>query len=157
MENISKELEKLICYCIDKDVISKEDIEAVCVRQINNQIFDMMNAIAEKRQKEAMELYYDLLTLKEPPMRILFLLARQFNLLLQVKELNNKGYSSKAIGENIGLPGFIAGKYVNQAAKFSTEDLRLAVNDCIETEEAVKTGKMNDVLSVELLLIKYSS
>ncbi|MCH5250501.1 MAG: DNA polymerase III subunit delta [Lachnospiraceae bacterium] len=157
MENISKELEKLICYCIDKDVISKEDIEAVCVRQINNQIFDMMNAIAEKRQKEAMELYYDLLTLKEPPMRILFLLARQFNLLLQVKKLNGKGYSSKVIGENVGLPGFIAGKYVNQAAKFSIEDLRLAVSDCIETEEAVKTGKMNDVLSVELLLIKYSS
>ncbi|MCH5255691.1 MAG: DNA polymerase III subunit delta [Lachnospiraceae bacterium] len=157
MENISKELEKLICYCIDKDVINGEDIEAVCVRQINNQIFDMMNAIAEKRQKEAMELYYDLLTLKEPPMRILFLLARQFNLLLQVKKLNGKGYSSKVIGENVGLPGFIAGKYVNQAAKFSIEDLRLAVSDCIETEEAVKTGKMNDVLSVELLLIKYSS
>ncbi|MBD5444756.1 MAG: DNA polymerase III subunit delta [Lachnospiraceae bacterium] len=157
MENISKELEKLICYCIDKEVIDKADIETVCIRQINNQIFDMMNAIAEKRQKEAMELYYDLLTLKEPPMRILFLLARQFNLLLQVKELNNKGYSSKTIGENVGLPGFIAGKYVNQAAKFSTADLRLAVTDCVETEEAVKTGKMNDVLSVELLLIKYSA
>lgn len=157
MENISKELEKLICYCIDKEVISKEDIEAVCIRQINNQIFDMMNAIAEKRQKEAMELYYDLLTLKEPPMRILFLLARQFNLLLQVKELNNKGYSSKIIGETVGLPGFIAGKYMNQAAKFSADELRLAVNDCVETEEAVKTGKMNDVLSVELLLIKYSA
>lgn len=157
MENISKELEKLICYCIDKEVISGEDIETVCVRQINNQIFDMMNAIAEKRQKKAMELYYDLLTLKESPMRILFLLARQFNLLLQVKELNNKGYSPKTIGETVGLPGFIAGKYVSQASKFSAKDLRLAVNDCVETEEAVKTGKMNDVLSVELLLIKYSA
>ena len=156
MENISKELEKLICYCIDKEIISGEDIEAVCIRQINNQIFDMMNAIAEKRQKKAMELYYDLLTLKEPPMRILFLLARQFNVLLQVKELNNKGYPSKTIGENVGLPAFIAGKYVNQAAKFSAKDLRMAVNDCVEAEEAVKTGKMNDVLSVELLLIKYS-
>ena len=156
MENISKELEKLICYCIDKEVISTEDVEAVCVRQINNQIFDMMNAIAEKKQKEAMDLYYDLLTLKEPPMRILFLLARQFNILMQVKELNNKGYPLKTIGEIIGLPGFIAGKYVNQAAKFSADELRLAVSDCVETEEAVKTGRINDVLSVELLLIKYS-
>lgn len=156
MENISKELEKLVCYCMDKEVITGEDIEKICTRQINNQIFDMMNAIAEKRQKEAMNLYYDLLTLKEPPMRILFLLARQFNLLLQVRELKKKGYPVKAIGEAVGLPGFIAGKYVNQAAKFSTKALRQAVTDCVEAEEAVKTGKMNDVLSVELLLIRYS-
>ena len=156
MENISKELEKLICYCMDREAVTSEDIEAICTRQINNQIFDMMNAIAEKKQKEAMRLYYDLLTLKEPPMRILFLLARQFNLLLQVRELKKKGYPVKTIGENVGLPGFIAGKYVNQAAKFSTKDLRQAVTDCVEAEEAVKTGKMNDVLSVELLLIRYS-
>lgn len=157
MENISKELEKLVCYCMEKEIIAREDIEEICVRQVNNQIFDMINAIADKRKKEAMEMYYDLLTLKEPPMRILFLLARQFNLLLQVKELKKKGYPPKIIGENVGLPGFIAGKYVNQAAKFSTKSLRRAVTDCVEAEEAVKTGKMNDVLSVELLLVKYSA
>lgn len=156
MDNISKELEKVVCYCMDRDAITGRDIEEVCIRQVNNQIFDMMNAIAEKRQTQAMELYYDLLTLKEPPMRILFLLARQFNLLLQVKELQKKGYPAKTIGENVGLPGFVAGKYVSQAAKFSTRDLRRAVTDCVEAEEAVKTGRINDVLSVELLLIRYS-
>ena len=157
MENISKELEKLVCYCMDREVITGEDIEKICTRQINNQIFDMMNAIAEKRQKEAMNLYYDLLTLKEPPMRILFLLARQFNLLLQVRELKKKGYPVRTIGETVGLPGFVAGKYVSQAAKFSTKSLRQAVTDCVEAEEAVKTGKMNDVLSVELLIVQYSA
>lgn len=157
MENISRELEKLICYCMGRDVIAGEDIEAICTRQIQNQIFEMMNAIAEKKQRRAMELYYDLLTLKEPPMRILFLLARQFNLLFQVKELKKKGYPVKAIGEAVGLPGFIAGKYATQAARFSMQDLKKAVNDCIETEEAVKTGKMNDRMSVELLLIRYSA
>lgn len=157
MENISKELEKVICYCMNKEVITGADIEEICTRQINNRIFDMMDAIAGKRQKAAMEMYYDLLTLKEPPMRILFLLARQFNMLLQVKELAGKGYPAKVIGENVGLPGFIAGKYVNQASKFSAGYLRQAVTDCVETEEAVKTGKMNDVLSVELMIIKYSN
>ncbi len=156
MENISKELEKLVCYRMEEEIITREDIEEICVRQVNNQIFDMINAIADKRQKVAMELYYDLLTLKEPPMRILFLLARQFNLLLQVKELKKKGYPAKIIGENVGLPEFIAGKYVSQSEKFSTKNLRMAVTDCVEAEEAVKTGKMNDVLSVELLLVKYS-
>ena len=157
MENICKELEKLLCFCMERDVITGADIEEICTRQVNNQIFDMMNAIAEKKQKKAMELYYDLLTLKEPPMRILFLLARQFNILLQVKELKRKGHDNKSIGEAVGLPGFIAGKYVTQAGRFSKEDLKKAVIDCVEAEEAVKTGKMNDVLSVELLLVKYSA
>ncbi len=156
MENIRGELEKLLCYCMEKEAITAKEIEAVCTKRVSNQIFDMIGAVADRRQKAAMELYYDLLTLKEPPMRILFLITRQFNLLLQVKELKNKGYNVGVIGERVGLAGFIARKYVAQAAKFGEADLRKALQDCVETEEAVKTGKMNDVMSVELLIIKYS-
>lgn len=157
MTNIRGELEKLLCYCMGKDVITAQDIEAVCTRQVSSQIFDMINAVADKNQKTAMTLYYDLLTLKEPPMRILFLITRQFNLLLQVKELKNKGLDANAIGEKVGLAGFIARKYVSQAAKFREDDLRRALSDCVESEEAVKTGRMNDVMSVELLIVKYSA
>ena len=98
MDNIRGELEKLFCYCMGRDVITAQDIEAVCTRQVSSQIFDMIDAVAQKKQKTALDLYYDLLTLKEPPMRILFLITRQFNLLLQVKELKNKGYDANAIG-----------------------------------------------------------
>lgn len=157
MENIRGELEKLLCYCMERDVITAQDIEAICTKQVSSQIFDMINAVAERRQKAAMDLYYDLLTLKEPPMRILFLITRQFNLLLQVKELKNKGYDANTIGDKVGLAGFIARKYAAQAAKFKEADLRRALTDCVEAEEAVKTGRMNDVMSVELLIVKYSA
>ena len=157
MENIRGELEKLLCYCLNRDVIMAQDIEEVCTKQVSSQIFDMINAVAERNQKKAMELYYDLLTLKEPPMRIMFLIARQFNLLLQVKELRNKGLDANAIGTKVGLAGFIAKKYVTQASKFKDDDLRRALADCVESEEAVKTGRMNDVMSVELLIVKYSA
>lgn len=157
MENIRKELEKVFCYCMEKDSITSQDIEEICTRRISSHIFDMINAIADKKQKKALELYYELLALKEPPMRILFLIARQFNMLLQVKELGKKGLQNKTIGEKVGLPGFIAGKYVTQAARFKTEDLKNAVTACVEAEEAIKTGKLNDNMSVELLIIQYSS
>lgn len=153
MENIRMELEKLFCYCLDKDAIQPEDIDAICVTRISSHIFDMVNAIADKKQKLALDLYYELLALKEPPMRILFLIARQCNMLLQVKELKKKGYDNKRIGEKVGLPGFVAGKYVVQAEKFKTSELRRAVERCVEAEEAVKTGRMNDVMSVEVLIM----
>lgn len=157
MENIRREIEKLFCYCLDKDAITAADIDAVCTRRLGNHIFDMVGAIADKQQKKALELYYELLAQKEPPMRIMFLIARQFNLLFQVKELRGKGYSNKIIGEKVGLPGFVAGKYVTQASRFKTEEIRDALKVCVETEEAVKTGRMNETMGVEMLIIKYSS
>lgn len=153
MENIQMELEKLICYCMNKDVITNEDVETICTNRITNHIFDMINAIADKQQQTALQLYYDLLALKEPPMRILFLIARQCNMLLQVKEMKARGYDNKTIGSKIGVPPFIAGKYVTQAARFKTADLRKAVTQCVEAEEAVKTGRMNDIMSVEVLIV----
>lgn len=153
MENIQMELEKLICYCMDKDVITPEDVEAVCTNRISNHIFDMISAIADKQQQKALQLYYDLLALKEPPMRILFLIARQCNMLLQVKEMKSRGYDNKAIGSKIGVPPFIAGKYVTQASHFKTSQLKRAVRQCVDAEEAVKSGRMNDMMSVEILIV----
>ena len=85
MENLEKELEKLFSYTLGKDEITAADIDDICTTQITNKIFDMIEAVAAKRQKQALDYYYDLLALKEPPMRILYLLSRQFKLLLEVK------------------------------------------------------------------------
>ncbi|MDE7269444.1 MAG: DNA polymerase III subunit delta [Acetatifactor sp.] len=153
MDNIQTELEKLICYCMDREVVTAEDVEAICTNRISNHIFDMINAIAAGNTREALQLYYDLLALKEPPMRILFLIARQCNTLLQVKELRSRGYDSKAIAPKIGVPPFIAGKYITQAGRFKTAVLRNAVEQCVEAEEAVKSGRMNDRMSVEVLIL----
>lgn len=153
MENIQMELEKLSCYCMDREVVTDADVEAVCATRISNHIFDMINAIADRQQKRAFELYYDLLSLKEPPMRILFLIARQCNMLLQAKELKSRGYDNRTIGSKLGVAPFIASKYLNQAAKFKAATLRTAVERCVEAEEAVKTGRMNDVMSVEILIM----
>lgn len=157
MENIDRELEKLFCYTLGKEVITAEDVEAVCVTQTTGKIFDMVNAIAEKKQKQALELYYDLLALKEPPMRILFLIARQFQILLQVKELSGRGYDNKFIASKAGIPEFTVRRNQAQARSFSKEQLREAVADCVQSEEDVKTGNMNDRMAVELLIVKYSA
>ena len=157
MENITQELEKLFCYTIGRDRITRDDIDQICVTQITNHIFEMVNAVAGKDQKRALDLYYELLALKEPPMRILYLITRQFNLLMQVKELSEEGYSAKTISERLKMAGFIVRNCLRQAEYFSLKTLKEALQDCVRMEEAVKTGRMNDVMSVELLLVKYSS
>ena len=156
MENITKELEKLFCYAHDRDVLTKEDVDAVCVTQISNHIFEMVDAMAQKKQRKALELYYDLLALKEPPMRILFMMIRQYRILLQVKGLLKVGNGRKEIASKAGLHPFVAGKYMEQAKHFQAKALREILEDGAEMEQCVKTGRLTDKLAVELFLVKYT-
>lgn len=156
MGNIDRELEKLICYCMDKDVIEVADVEAVTTEQTTNKIFEMVNAIAEHNQRKALDLYYDLLTLKEPPMRIMFLISRQFQILMNVKDMAGKGFDNNTIAKNAGVPPFAVRRNLSQAKGFTMKQLKQAISDGVDYEEAVKTGRMNDQMAVELFLMKYS-
>ncbi|MBR4139948.1 MAG: DNA polymerase III subunit delta [Lachnospiraceae bacterium] len=156
MQLIKNELDKLVAYTAERNVITTEDVEHVCITQTTNKIFDMVNAIAVGQQKKALELYEDLLSLKEPPMRILFLIARQFHQLYQLKQLSKEGMPGSEIAKLAGIMPFAMKKYQAQAKNFTEEELRAAVEECVASEEAVKTGLMNDRLSVELLIMKYS-
>lgn len=158
MENIRREVEKLVCYKYYEEGITAADVEALCIVQIQNQIFDMVEAVAQKKQKQALNLYYNLLALKEAPMKILALIARQFHMLLQVKEMKSKGYQESEIAKQTGLnPYFLKKKYIPQAAQFKLPQLEAALRTCVEAEENVKTGRMPDVLSVELIIVGLSA
>lgn len=157
MENITKELEKLVCYCIDRAVIMRDDIDAVCVTQITSHIFEMVNAVANKDQRKALDLYYELLALKEPPMRILFLLIREYRILFQVKALLKQGYGRKEIASKAGLHPFAAGRYMDEAKRFHLRELRSVMEEGADIEQRVKTGLLTDSLAVELFLVKHST
>lgn len=157
MGNIDRELEKLICYTLDKDVIEAEDVEAIATEQTTNKIFDMVNAIAEHNQRRALDLYYDLLTLKEPPMRIMYLITRQFNILLSVRDMARKGLDQQTMAQKAGIPPFAVKRNLTQAKGFTLEQLKDALREGVELEETVKTGRMNDQMAVELFIMKYSA
>lgn len=157
MDNISNEIEKLVCYALDQEVISEEDIDAVCVTQISSKIFLMIDAIAGKKQTRALELYYDLLSLREKPMSILFLITRHFNMLFQIKDLVRLGYQNSVMSQKTGLPPFAVGKYITQAKNFKADILKEAIETCVDIEEQVKTGRLIDTMGVELLIVKYST
>ncbi len=159
MENISKELEKVISYAWGREVVTDADIDAVCSVQISSRIFDMIDAMSNKNRAKALELYNDMMALKEPPMRILFMLARQFNIMLQVKELLDRNVSSSDIASKVGIQPFIVGKITRQLSGkngFTGKLLKEALEDCVNIEWDIKNGRMDDKAGVEMILIKYS-
>lgn len=156
MENLEKELEKLFSYTLEENEITVRDIDAICTAQIEGKVFKMVDAVAAKRQREALDYYYDLLSLKEPPLKILSLLSRQFRLLLEVKGLVKEGYDSARIAKVTRQQPFAAKKCMGQCKNFSESQLRSVLEESVSLEEMVKTGRMDQQISVELFIVKNS-
>ena len=157
MENIRRELDKLVVYTDGQEEITRDAIDAVCTVHTESQIFDMVQVIAQKNQSKALQLYYELITQKEPPMKILYWITRQFNQLYQIKDLQSKGYPDHIIAERMGVRDFIVRKNKVLCQSFSLTELRKAIEICVERDEDVKTGRLNDRMAVELLIVKFSA
>ncbi len=157
MTNIDSELNKLIDYTFGKDIITAGDIDDVTTRQIDDNIFKMIEKMGERRQKEALDYYYDLLALKEPPFKILSLIARQFNHILQAKELLALRETDASIASKLKIPPFAVKKITYQASKYDNKTLMEILEACASTDEDIKSGRIRDRLGVELLIVKYSN
>ena len=157
MTMLKNELDKLISYTLEKSEISINDIDAVSTHQINGKIFDMITAIGNHRQKEALRLYYDLLALRESPFAILALLSRQYTQMLTVKDCMIKNYSVQRIAEKTGLRDWVVKRLADSVRKFSMEDLKKCLEACAQADEDVKSGNLTDILSVEVLIVSCSS
>ena len=72
--------------------------------------------------------------------------------------MKGKGYQESEIAKNTGLnPYYLKKKYIPQAARFQLSQLIDALTICVNAEESVKTGRIPDKLSVELLIIELST
>lgn len=154
MENLEKELEKLFGYTLGKTEIAVSDIDAICSVQVENKIFKMIDAAAAKKQKEMLDYYYDLLALKEPPLKILSLLSRQFRLLLETKGLIKEGCDRSQVAKVTKQPPFAAEKCIRQCREFSSAQLKGILEEAVELEEMAKTGRIDQQISVELFIVK---
>ena len=157
MTTISVELEKLFSYTMGRPAITAKDVDDIITVSTSSKVFDMIAAIAEKRQSAALEMYHDLLEHKETPFGILALITRQFNMMLQVSELMDEGKGVKSIADTMGISTYIEQKYERQVKNFGYKSLRRALDACASADENVKIKGMNPELSVELLIIEYSS
>ena len=155
MQQLVNELDKLIAYAGEKKQIDIPQVEAIVTTQLSNKIFVMIDNIVSGKSREALKMYKDLLALKESPLTIMSLLTRHYNILLQLKEL--QGETDGNIAKRIGVPSFAVRKYKAQSGAYNKLQLKKLVLECIDTEEAVKQGRLGAQVGVEVLIIKFGS
>ena len=152
---LSCELEKLIAYTAETKTIDIEDVEAVCTTLLTNKIFAMMDFIVSGKKTEALNLYKDLVIAKESPAKILSLLSRHYNILMQIKDMPRE--SDMNIAKKLSVPSFAVKKYKSQASLYNKQDILRCLTACATAETDFKTGRIQPQLAIEILIIQLSS
>ncbi len=154
MTEILNEVKKLVMFVGERSNITLEDIDKVCTKSVKSRIFDLTDAVAEKNLDKALNLLNDMIIIREPLPKILFMITRQLRHVLEMKLLCKEGLSIKDASAKIGIAPFAGGKVANQAKCFSEEKLKEGIKEAFELDLAIKTGRINDRVAAELLINK---
>lgn len=157
MEILLNEINKLISFKSSGTKITINDIDNICTKSIESKIFDLINFMSNKDMDNAIKIYKNLIINKTSPFVILNMISRQFRIILQTKYLYNKNYSINNIASELELRDFIVKEAIKQSKNFSIKILLQAINECLEIDNNIKTGKIIDEIAIELLIIKYST
>lgn len=154
LQNLVMELDKLCHFTAERKVISQADVRQVCTPGVEDNIFTIVDAIGNKRCGEALNGIKEMLAAKEPPLRLLAMVSRQFRLLLQVSDLAGQGYAAQEIFHRLKIHPYVYQKIVGQSRNF---DQKLLVNAFVSLsalETAVKAGRQEFYPALETYLIK---
>ena len=149
---LENEVNKIKLYKDDK-TITKEDILNLTTKRPEIDIFKLIDDIVMKNKDEALEIYNEMLKVNEEPLKIVILLASQFRLMYQAKELAKKGYSEKNISEVLKVHPYRVKLALQKGKKYKVETLLNYLNALADIDIAIKTGKTDKNLALELFLL----
>lgn len=154
MNRLYNEVTKLKSYALEKGIVTAEDVDALCINEVEGKVFDMMDALSRRDGRTTIALYSDLVKLREPSMRMLFNITRQFNILLKTKVAIESKVEGSKMASVLKVPPFTIKKYISMANAYTYEQLVAKVNKCQETDTNIKSGAMKDSLAVEMLIVE---
>ena len=153
MQDLINEVRKLIEYKGVGGTITKEDIDKLCIKQIQAVIFDLTDNLGKK----ALDVYRGLIANKEPIQRILVTLYNHFKKLYIIK-IAEKYHQDVASSMNL-KPNqmFLVTKYKTQARYFEEKDLRKVLGEIIDLDANYKIGLIDLEVGLEAILCRYCS
>ncbi len=152
---LASEVDKLAANCAYAGEITADEVRALVPVSIEANIFALVDALGQRRARQALDELERLLADGANELYILSMVARQARLLIGAQELQSANASREAIGERLKVRhGFALDKLLTQAAQFGASELDDIVERIAQTDEEIKTGKMSAPLALELLTLR---
>lgn len=157
LQSLSAEVEKLCLYAGEGGTIDVTTVNMLVARSTEQNVFALVEDIANLRLDKALAIFYELLKQREEPIKLAALITRQFRIILQVKTLSSQGYTQQQIASQIGLHPYAVKIAGEQARKFETAHLERILNRLAQLDYEMKTGAVDKVLGLELFLLRLGS
>lgn len=147
------EIIKLLTYVDFARPVTEEDVVELVSDVRQGDIFEMVDAIGYGDGKKAMFMLRRLLE-DSDALPLFGMIVRQFRLLIQVRELvdENPAQDHFAIAKSIGSHPYPIQKLMPQVKLFTLEQLKRIFHQLSEVDQAIKTGKLEDKLALDLLV-----
>jgi DNA polymerase III subunit delta len=149
---IDVELDKLLTFVGFSQPITEGDVRQLVAVVQESKIFDLVDALSIRDRRQAMTVLEEMLDAGQPPAYLMVMIIRQFRILLQLKELSIQHVSPEQIKKRTGLHSYVVDKNLRQVHNFSLEALESVFNRLVELDTAMKTGRINPTLGLELLV-----
>ncbi|MBR1675832.1 MAG: DNA polymerase III subunit delta [Clostridia bacterium] len=137
MTKINGETEKLIAYSYDKGIITEEDVNVLCVKEPDYQMYEITEFIALKNYEKAYSSVMDMIDGAGDGQKVFVSLYNHFRRLL---------YSSVSSGSDAEVAALLGVKEYSvkmsrrQAAKFSVKRLKYVVDKLSFYDGSFKSG-----------------
>lgn len=155
INNITNELDKLMLYKINDKIITRSDIDLLTVENIDDSIYELVNAILKNDSKKAIKLYYNFINNGMDVNQMIAIVGSQIRLLYQVKRLYNKGKSNEEIAKILEFKSVYRVKYLlSDSYYYSEEDLLKYLSKLSTIDEAIKSSNQDGNMLFELFIIK---
>ena len=149
----SNEIKKIASF---KSDIQEKDIELLVKPKIETDIFKTIDFLASRNKKQALGLIQKHLEKGDPPLYLLSMINFQFRNLLLVKsqESGDRPYDNFpfTLSKKLNLHPYIIKKTIQQADKFSLEELKTIYQKVFQADFNIKTGKIEPEIALDLLI-----
>ncbi len=149
---MSSEIGRLTLFASGRR-IEKEDVEKVVSYAQEVSVFNLVDAVVEFRARVAERLLRHLLQRGASPAYLLVMLSRQLRLIVRAKELRRQRVSESELRKRLGITqDFVLRKTLEQASRYTLPRLKQVYRQLLETDVAIKTGKYDGELALNILI-----
>lgn len=137
----SDALERLSLFVGANADITLAAVEACVTRVRTESVWVLVDAVSQRNARRAVGAAGSLLADREPPLKILALVSRQFRMLAKMREALAEGLPSGEAARRAGAPPFKADELASAAKRFKFADLERAFRVLSDTDLALKGSK----------------
>ncbi len=153
LDILSQEVNKIKIYKDNDKNITREDIINLTSKNIDIDIFGFVDTIVNKNKNKALEIYKEMLINGEEPIKILVILANQFRIIYQAKELYRQGYSGNDIATIIGIHPYRIKLALEKARDYNSDTLLKYLEKLADLDYDIKVGNIESSLGLEMFIL----